>query len=77
MWYQPFRRLDDLLKGCDNHSDAYTAFLRSDNVPTSLADDIQLLEIAQKNSNNDDDEDEEVSKVNITECKIACHDIFF
>ena len=77
MWYQPFRRLDDLLKGCDNHSDAYAAFLRSDNVPTSLADDIQLLEIAQKNSNNDDDEDEEVNKVNITECKIACHDIFF
>ena len=77
MWYQPFRRLDDLLKGCDNHSDAYAAFLRSDNVPTSLADDIQLLEIAQKNSNNYDDEDEEVSKVNITECKIACHDIFF
>ena len=77
MWYQPFRRLDDLLKGCDNHSDAYAAFLRSDNVLTSLADDIQLLEIAQKNSNNDDDEDEEVSKVNITECKIACHDIFF
>ena len=53
MWYQPFRRLDDLLKGCDNHSDAYAAFLRSDNVPTSLADDIQLLEIAQKNSNNE------------------------
>ena len=39
MWYQPFRRLDDLLKGCDNHSDAYAAFLRSDNVSTSLADD--------------------------------------
>ena len=77
MWYQPFRRLDDLLKGCDNHSDAYAALLRSDNVPTSLADDIQLLEIAQKNSNNDNDKDEEVSKVNITECKIACHDIFF
>ena len=48
MLYQPFRQLKDLLTGYQSHEYAYAAFLKSEKAPISLADDIQQLEMAQK-----------------------------
>ena len=57
MLHQPFRQLEDLLAGYQSHKDAYAAFLKSEKAPISLADDIQLLEMAQKEKCvNDDNE---------------------
>ena len=57
MLYQPFRQLEDLLADCQSNEDAYAAYLISEKAPISLADDIQQLEMAQKekcvNDNNE------------------------
>ena len=57
MLHQPFHQLEDLLAGYQSHEDAYAAFLQSEKAPISLADDIQQLEMAQKEKCvNDDNE---------------------
>ena len=57
MLYQPFRQFEDLLAGYQSHEDAYAAYLKSEKAPISLADDIQQLEMAQKEMCvNDDNE---------------------
>ena len=57
MLHQLFRQLEDLLAGYQSHEDAYAAFLKSEKAPISLADDIQQLEMAQKEKCvNDDNE---------------------
>ena len=57
MLHQPFRQLEDLLAGYQSHEDAYAAFLKSEKAPISLADNIQQLEMAQKEKCvNDDNE---------------------
>ena len=57
MLHQPFRRLEDLLGGCDTHEAAFAIFLQSGNGPTSLAKDMHRLETAQRDrQKNDDDE---------------------
>ena len=57
MLYQLFRQLEDLLAGYQSHEDAYAAFLQSEKALISLADDIQQLEMAQKEKCvNDDNE---------------------
>ena len=57
MLHQPFHQLEDLLAVCQSHEDAYAAFLKSEKALISLADDIQKLEMAQKekcvNDNNE------------------------
>ena len=40
MLHQPFRQLEDLLRGHDTYADAYAIYLQSGNVPLFLADDI-------------------------------------
>ena len=59
MLHQPFRQLEDLLRGHDTYADAYAIYLQSGNVPLSLADDIHQLELAQ--SKGQQAVDEEVS----------------
>ena len=58
MLHQPFRRLEDLLGGCDTHKAAFAIFLQSGNV---LAEDMKQHRDRQKN-----DDDEEVSIVLLT-----------
>jgi len=53
MVHKPFRQVDQLLGACDTYSAAYALFLRSTNVPPSLADDIHRLE-AMKRSCDDE-----------------------
>ena len=55
MLYQPFRQLEDLLAGYQSHEDAYAAFLKSEKASVSLANDIQQLEMAQKEKCVNDD----------------------
>ena len=56
MLHQPFRQLEDWLAGYQSREDAYAAFL-TEKAPISLADDIQQLEMAQKEKCvNDDNE---------------------
>ena len=60
MLHQPFRHLDELLGVSETHSEAYTAFLRSNTVPPSLlANDIRRLE-AEERENRDVENVEEV-----------------
>ena len=58
MLHQPFRQLDELLGDCDTYSDAYSIFLQSGSVPPSLADEIHLLEAAQRRDNQGNDDEE-------------------
>ena len=60
MLHQPFRRLHELLGGLETHSEAYSAFLRSNAVPPALADDIHRLEAAQT-VHREENYDEEVN----------------
>ena len=60
MLHQPFRHLRELLGGLETHSEAYSAFLRSNTVPPSLADDIHRLEAAQT-VHREENYDEEVN----------------
>ena len=39
-----FRQIKDLLAGRDTYAEAYSIYLQSDNVPSSLADDIYILQ---------------------------------
>ena len=59
MQHKPFGQVDDLLSGCGDFIDAYAAFLRSDQIPPCLEDDMyRLLQLLQ--SNEDDTEETEV-----------------
>lgn len=55
MLHQPFRQFEDVLGGYDNHIIAYVALLKSGKAPPSLADDIQQLEIAPKQTSESDE----------------------
>ena len=58
MLFQPFRQLEELLGTSDTHSAAYSLFLQTGAVPPSLAEDIQRLEAAGREtpSNNHGEE---------------------
>ena len=54
MLHQPFRQIEDLLGAtCDTYPDAYSLFLRSGSVPSSLADDVLRLEAAERENHGD------------------------
>ena len=44
MQHKSFRQMNELLAGCETHTEAYSVFLQSENVPTSLEDDIFRLQ---------------------------------
>ena len=58
MLHQPFRQHEELLGGCDTHSEAYSTFLQSGTVSPSLADDIHRLESAGRENPRDNADDE-------------------
>ena len=64
MLHQPFRHLDELLRGLETHSQAYSAFLQSSTVPPSLADDIHRLEAAQRVDREDNEVNAFVAALN-------------
>ena len=55
MPYRPFRNEADLLGEHRNFIQAYTSYIQSENVPTSLADDIQSLQQQLTADTNDSD----------------------
>ena len=42
--HKPFRRLSELLAGRDTYAETYRIYLQSENIPSSLADDIYRLQ---------------------------------
>ena len=57
MFYKPFHYEEELLGEADTFADAYATFLQSDDVPTSLEDDIHRLEQQIQPSSSDDNAD--------------------
>ena len=58
MLYRPFRNEADLLGENRNFVQAYTSYLQSGNVPTTLLDDLHLLQLNRTVDTDDSDETE-------------------
>ena len=56
MLHVPFRHVNQLKGDEDTFTEAYAIFLQSDNVPTSLEDDIQRLTAHQLEYDDSDNE---------------------
>ena len=53
--HTPFHQFNELLAGKDTYAEAYRIYLQSENIPSSLADDIYRLQHTQDQSAEDND----------------------
>ena len=76
MLHKPFRQISSLIAGFDTFIEAYTAYTRSNEIPSSLENDIQQINTQTSTDNQyDNDEDDaqnDIHHQNIEEWMMLC-----